>query len=168
MATQSQTGKATMRDNRWYRRTWEPGFDLSRHQTEFATALRIPFLTDPFPYEYYRFGIVVNTDENALWRGEVPTDEEGRGRCGIRNAYFDYLFPQPDAFRVEMEAFAPYDIESGKPCHYFIKRSDGSWAYRRSQWTGAPDFLPELGDAPMTLAELIEHHSDLQWERVAQ
>ena len=156
----------TDRPNRWYTgKPWEPGFDISRHQTEFATSVRIPFLTDPHPSRSYRFGIIVNTDNDALplWRGEVPTDQEVEAVASIRNAYVDYWFPEPNAFRAEMEAFAPYDIEGGKPCYYVLKRADGSWAYHRSQWTDSR-FLPTVEEPSMTLTELIDRFEDLQWE----
>jgi hypothetical protein len=144
-------------NNRWYSSVpWEAGYDISADQTEFATSLRIPFLTSPYPSRDYRFGIVVNTDDNALWRGEVPTDEEVTVIAAVRNSYTDYFFPMTNVFRREMEAYAPYDIEGGKPGHYFIKRADGSWAYRRSQWSSGPEFVPDIRDTPATLAEIID------------
>ena len=152
--------------NRWYTgRPWTPGYDISRHQTEFATNLRIPFLTTPFPRRDYRFGVVVNTDDNALWRGEVPTDEEVEVIANVRNAYTDYFFSETNAFRAEMEAFAPYDVEGGKPCYYFVKNVDGSWAYRRSQWNEGPYFRPSYPETTMTLAEVIEL-AELHYERL--
>jgi len=154
----------TENGNRWYRgKLWIPGFDISRHQTEFATGLRVPFLTDPYPDRDYRFGIVVNTDDNAIWRGEVPTNEEVQVIADVRNAYVNYMFSEPNALRTEMEAFCPYDIEGGKPCYYFIKRGNGSWAYRCSKWR-SHDFVPELRGTPMTLAEVIDR-ADLHYER---
>lgn len=148
--------------NRWYTgRPWEPGLDISPHQTEFATALRVPFLTSPYPTWNYVTGIVVSDD---LWRGVVPTDEEVEVVAAARQSYQDYFFSEPNTFRAEMEAFAPYDVDGSAVGFYFIKKVDESWAYRRRTWSQGPTFVPDFRDAPMTLAEVIEH-GGLHWER---
>jgi len=152
-----------MTQNRWYRGTWDPGHDISPKQTDFATSLRVPFLTSPYPGRNYVAGIIV--DDGDVWRGEVPTDEEVEVVAGIRQAYQDYFFPTPNAFRAEMEAFAPYDVDGTAVAIYFIKKADGSWAYRRGTWRDGYTFRPGYDETPMTLAEVIDR-ADLHWERL--
>ena len=145
-----------MTDNRFFRGTWEQDGDISPLQTEFATANRIPFLTSPYPRWCYVTGIIV---EDHLYRGEIPTDEEVGVIAEVRKSYQDYFFPEPNAFRAEMERFAPYDIDGGAAGFYFIKKRDGNWAYRRSTWTQGRLFVPSFDETPMTLAEVIDSGS---------
>lgn len=154
----------TENQNRWYKGTWEPRTDISPHQTDFATKLRVPFLATPYPSRDYRFGIIVGFDDWPL-RGEIPTNEEVEVIASVRNAYTDYFFPEPNAFRTEMEGFAPYDIEGGHPCRYFIKRADGGWAFRVNTWSRGPEFVPWVTEPAMTLAEIIDL-ADLHYERL--
>lgn len=147
--------------NRWYRTTWDPGTDISPAQTEFATAQRVPFLSSPYPRRGYISGIVV---DDTLWHGIVPTNEEVEVVAGVIRSYLDYFFPKPNAFRQEMEEFAPYDVDNGAVAFYFIKKPDGSWAYRRHTWQDSYTFRPGYDETPLTLAEVIER-GDLRWRR---
>jgi hypothetical protein len=146
--------------NPWFHGTWEPGHDISPQQTEFATALRVPFLTSPYPGRRYTTGIVI---DDSLWHGIVPTDEEVEVVARVLTSYQDYFFPKPNRFRSAMEEFAPYDIDGGAVRFYFIKRPDGTWAFRRNSW-GDRVFWPELHEEPKTLEEVISLGS-LRWGR---
>ncbi len=89
--------------NRWFTgRPWEPE-DISPHQTEFATSLRVPFLNSIYPRWNFITGIAVDD----LYNGIAPTDEEVEVVSELVKSYKDYFFGQ-NAFRMEMEAFAPY------------------------------------------------------------
>jgi len=146
-------------DGQWYRGTWDAGNDISPDQTEFATSLRVPFLTTPFPTQRYVSGIIV---DEQLWRGIVPTDEEVETVSSILSSYLDYFFPAPNPYCDEMQQFAPYDIDNGAVPFYFIKYPDGTWAYRRHSWTGTHLFMPAQSEGPMTLDEVIDH-GRLRW-----
>ena len=140
-------------DGRWYKGTWEPGIDVSPEQTEFATANRVLFVTTPYPRNKYVGGIVVS-DEDLLWRGQIPTEEEVTLVAEFIRARIDKWFPKPNRYREEMEQYAPYDIDTA-PSVYFIKYPHGGWGYRVSTWRGM-EFLPNHHDPAMTLEKVID------------
>jgi len=140
--------------NRWYRGTWEPGTDISPEQTEFATAHRVPFLTSPHPDRKYIVGVVIG--DEPFYAGMVPTEEEILVVADFTKNLLDYWFPKPNAYRDEMEHFAPYDIDTA-PSRYFIKYRHGGWGYRWGQWS-SPLFIPSKSEAPETLQQAIERY----------
>lgn len=142
-----------MPNNRWFNGTWDPGTDISPHQTDLATQLRVPLLTSAHPKYFYVTGIIV---DDWLWHGEVPTDEEVEVIGAIRKDYQDYFFPEPNHFRTQMEAFAPYDIDGGANGFLFLKRGDDNWAYNRRTWSSGPSLVPSYDQPPMTLEEVID------------
>lgn len=144
--------------NRWFRGTWDPGFDISPEQSEFATENRVPFLTSPYPRRNYHVGIVVD-DQLQLGRGLVPTDEEVLAVAEFGKARLDFWFAKPNRYREEMEGFAPYDIDTS-PAIYFMKYANGGWGYRIGTWTG-PEFLPSWQEAPATIQEVIKRANKL-------
>ena len=145
--------------NRWFTgRPWEPE-DISPHQTEFATSLRVPFLNSIYPRWNFITGIAVDD----LYNGIAPTDEEVEVVSELVKSYKDYFFGQ-NAFRMEMEAFAPYDLDGGAIGFYFIKHADETWSYRRSSWRDGYPFRPGYDEPKMTLQEVIER-GDLRWQR---
>ena len=147
--------------NQWFRREFDPTHDISPLQTEFAMAHRVPFLISAYPHYNFVTGIVV---ENEIWGGVLPTEEEVALVGEILASYQDFFFPRPNHFRVAMEEFAPYDIDGGAVGFYFVKKQDGTWAYRRSTWRDGATFRPSFDERQLSLEEVIER-GHLRWMR---
>jgi hypothetical protein len=137
--------------NRWYVGTWDPGSDISPEQTTFATANRVPFLTSPHPSRNYLIGIVV---DDLVRNSPLPTAKEVIVVAKYAKARLDFWFPKPNRYREEMEAFAPYDIDTA-PGVRFMKYANGGWGYRITTWNG-PEFLPSWQEPPVTIQAVIE------------
>lgn len=133
-------------------RTWGPGTDISPAQTDFATSMRIPFLTSAHPRWPYITGIVVG--DHWPNQGSVPTEAEVRQVAEWVNRYSDRCYGN-SGFRDDMRIFAPYDVDGTARSVYFIKHPNGGWAYRERTWTNIP-WAPSPREAVMTLEEVID------------
>lgn len=133
-------------------RAWvDDGHDISPKQTEFATGLRIPFLTSPYPRWEYITGIVV--EDGPAWSAIAPTDEEVRLIAEFLKEYNERWYGS--SFINAMREFAPYDIDSSANLAYFRKNSNGGWNYRKRTWSGI-EWGPSFTDKVHTLEEVIE------------
>lgn len=107
----------------YYRRTWEDtDHDISKHQTEFATNLRVPILATAWPRWNYITGIVVR--ESGPDHGIMPTEDE---IAAVAAQLQEYNLYYGQAFIDAMKHFAPYDIDGGANLGYYLKRPDGVW-----------------------------------------
>ena len=93
----------------YYRRTWVDT-NISPHQTEFATKLRIPILSSEFPQWNYITGVVVRQGEYNPWPSIMPTVDEIVLLATHLEKYCQYYNP---IFLQAMTDFAPYDIDGG-------------------------------------------------------
>jgi hypothetical protein len=136
------------------RRTWvDADGDISAHQTELATSLRVPILTSEYPRWNYITGIVVN-ERSYGWPSVMPTDDEIREVAAHLESYCEYYNP---GFRKAMREFAPFDIDGGANLGYYMKRPDGGWRYRKRTWCGyGPHWWPQ--DDVMTLTDVLAHN----------
>lgn len=121
----------------FHNRTWQPEGDISAEQTEFATSLRVPFLSTAAPRWNYITGIVVG--EAFPDRGVVPTEDEVREIAAQLQSYCTFY---RSGFREAMARFAPYDIDSTANLGYYLKRPDGGWCYRKRTWESPPWWPP--------------------------
>jgi hypothetical protein len=120
----------------YYRRTWvDNDGDISPAQTEFATSLRIPFLSSANPRWNHITGIVVC--DNILDHGIVPTEDEVAVVAAHLVEYRNHWFNQ--SFQRAMAHFAPYDIDGGANLGYYMKRPDGRWAIASAPGAKARD-----------------------------
>lgn len=125
----------------YYRRKWEDtDHDISYHQTEFATKLRIPILATSHPRWNYITGIVVC--DNILDHGIMPEEHEITAVADQLRRYNLY-YRQP--FLDAMRQFAPYDIDGGANLGYYPKRPDGCWTYRKRTWE-SPRWSKHFGE----------------------
>jgi hypothetical protein len=145
-------------------RTYEPT-DISEHQTAFATALRIPFITTTHPRWRYTTAIIVRPDEKYGPAGQIPAEAEVRKVAALDAYHRRYL---TDAWVNAMAEFAPYDLDTGNPGRYLLKYADGRWGYRIGTWTyGYPIVPPMFGkDAEtLTLDQVLDrmHYDAEPW-----
>jgi len=131
-------------------RDYEPE-DISPAQTELATSLRVPFVTNPYPRWFYVTAVVVSDD---LWRGLVPTDDEVRMVSSFAEEYREHWYNA--TWKAKMARFAPYDIDGGAVGTYFIKHANGGWGYRKHTWQYGPQFVPQHGDDPQPLPKVLD------------
>lgn len=141
----------------YYRRTWEPGTDISEHQTELATSLRIPILASEYPRWNYITGVVVRGEDSigAFEAGVMPTDDEIR-LLGAHLASYNRYYRQ--SFLDAMKHMAPYDIDGGANLGYYMKRPDGGWCYRKRTWRYGPHWWPNGrpgNDRPLPLSHVL-------------
>jgi hypothetical protein len=113
--------------------------DISPLQTELATSLRIPFITNPYPRWCYVTAVVVTEDD--LWCGQMPTDDELRMVASLNDQYRDYWYR--DSYKQKMRNFAPFDIDGGAVGTYLIKHENGGWGYRKHTWQYGPQYVPD-------------------------
>ncbi len=130
---------------------WEPGDDISRHQTAFATALRVPILSSSNPEWQYVTGIVVG--DGFPDEGQMPTDSEIAAVAGLLGLYCERWYNQ--TFRQHMLRRAPYDIDGRANLGYLIKYLNGGWAYRKKTWREGAYWAPPLDEPLMTLEQVI-------------
>lgn len=117
----------------YYRRTWEDtAGDISEHQSELASSLRVPILSTAYPRWNFITGVVV-CEQQYRDHGIMPTDDEIR-LLGAHLAEYNKYYLQ--AFIDAMKHFAPYDIDGGANLGYYMKRPDGGWCYRKRTWDG--------------------------------
>jgi hypothetical protein len=133
-------------------RTWDPGSDLSPHQTELATSLRVPILTSPHPRWHYVVGIVVD----PLWFGTVPSDAEVRAIASFADEYRQRWYNPTWVAR--MARFAPFDIDGGANSTWFFRYEHGGWAYQKRTWRHGA--RPRLQDEPMNLTAVMDRCRD--------
>lgn len=140
--------------------------DISPHQTELATSLRVPFIRNPWPRWFYVTAIFVDPGSPPGWHGELPTDNEVRMVASYNDCYRDYWYC--DSYKAKMREFAPYDIDGGAVGRYLVKYPDGGgWAYRKHTWQYGHTFVPaspflagvlaEETVAPLTLEQALDH-----------
>lgn len=136
-----------------YKRTWEDrDGDISPAQTEFATQLRVPFLTSSSPGWPYVIGVVVCDSWEGT--GVVPTDGEVTAVAERLQEYNDRWYNT--RFLTVMKEFALYDIDSSANLGYFIKRPDGGWAYRKRTWERGPQWVPQPTEPTETLQQVLD------------
>ena len=138
-----------------YRRTKYEPTDISEHQTELATSLRIPFVNSPYPRWFYVVAIVT---DRVLYETDIPTEHEVRMVASFCDEYRDHWYY--DSFKKCMADMAPYDIDGGANCAYFIKYQSGGWGYRKRTWERGPDFVPTFRDEPKSLPDLLDYIHD--------
>ena len=135
-------------------RTWDAGTDISPEQTEFATELRVPFLTSPYPRWNYITGIVVGEGDNFPWPLSLPSEEEVTMVAEFLTEYNDHWYGA-NSYRHHMMEFAPYDLDGDANLAYFRKHPNGGWGYRMRTWTG-PEWAPGFNDPAMPLEQVID------------
>lgn len=137
-------------------RGYEPSEDISPKQTELATSLRVPFITNPYPRWFYVTAVVVS-DDPYLWRGEQPTEDEVRMVASFADEYREYWYR--DSYKQTMRDLAPYDIDGGAAGRYLVKHRNGGWGYRIHTWQYGPQFVPEWWDAdPEPLEAVLDRY----------
>lgn len=136
--------------------------DISPEQTELATELRIPFITNPHPRWRYVTAIVVNpVPELHSWGGLVPNEDEVRMVASFNDQYREYWYLE--TWSTRMREFAPYDIDGGAVGRYLIKHCSGGWGYRLHTWRSGPAFVPGRRDDPQPLAVVLDRYHT-PWE----
>lgn len=115
----------------YYDRTWSSRGDISEHQTEFATSLRIPILNVSLSGAHWNYITGIYVGEDILDHGVMPTEREIIQVAAQLSSYNQYY---RSSFRAAMEHFAPYDIDGGANLGYYMKRPDGGWCYRKRTW----------------------------------
>lgn len=143
---------------------WAPT-DISPHQTELATSLRIPFLVNSSLLWQYVTGFIVNpeadpTGPDLLDAGMVPDEDDVRLLAQYQDAYRERWYCE--GHKIRMARFAPYDIDGSANFGFFKKREDG-WVYRKKTWDRGPHWVGVVNGEPSalhtgapTLEELIE------------
>ncbi|MEJ2886135.1 hypothetical protein [Actinomycetospora aeridis] len=137
------------------RRQYDPE-DISPQQTELATSLRVPFVTN----EYHRWNyvcsvVVVEPNKWSPWAGLLPTDDEARMIASFIDEYREHWYR--DTFKAVMAEFAPYDIDGGANLAILRKRpEDGGWQYRKRTWESGPHWWPDRESEPLTLAAVLD------------
>ncbi|EIU12252.1 hypothetical protein MA5S0422_2961 [Mycobacteroides abscessus 5S-0422] len=129
---------------------------ISSEQTDYAIALRIPFLSSCRPAWHYITGIVVQ-GSGADRDGVVPTDDEVETVAKHLEAYCAHWYR--DSYRRTMREFAPFDIDGGANLGYYMKRANGGWCYRKRTWEIGPRWMPRPEDPIETIDQVIERNS---------
>lgn len=125
-----------------------------KHQTEFATSLRIPFLKTWCPTWAYIVGIVVCDD---IWPTAPVTDDEVKLLAEFLDSYNSYWYGPPGSMmRKRMAAFADYDIDIGANGMYFRKRSGVGWCYHKRTWDRGPIWMPIPEEGSKSLEDILQ------------
>lgn len=131
---------------------------ISGAQTEYATTLRIPFLSTSEPIRAYLIGVVIDEHAHPLPYGVAPDNDEVAALAEHLEDYCRRFYRE--TARQAMRERGPFDIDSAANLGYYLKRPDGTWCYRKRTWdTGVSYWFPPVGGIPETLEQLIARNS---------
>lgn len=156
-------------------KTWPFGTDAL--QNDPLTERRIPVVTSFNPLWHYTMAFLgTNEDTGQEWdppwlfaSALRPTEDEVVMLDSFR-LYHRHYWSTAWGYRMELLDNRPLDVDSVKGATVFIKYGPDDWAYRNTQWTSGPTFVPgppnsRGTEGPLRLDQVMDrvHDSSAQY-----
>lgn len=138
--------------------------DLTRYAEDNARLIgnyRWPVVSSPYTHWSYVTALVVNPDEEALWRAVMPTDAEIAVINSFHEEYIAHWYNT--GWLNQMRQKHPVDVDGGANTRCLMKVADCNWKYRLASWEHGP--WPFYNLPTMDLLPLLDriHHDGQRW-----
>lgn len=114
---------------------------------------RLPVVSSASPQWNYHVAVVLDPHSRNF-----PAVEPCESEAAQLASYLRFVLSRcyRPSWIEAMAASCPFDIDGSTVTRTFLKRRDGSWAYRQSTWTHGPWPFPNSPKTNFTLVELLD------------